>query len=171
MASLIHLVCLNMVLHLCYLKSLALVQVWLWSTRSISLSFGDVLALIKHRFHAPTCRVNVWNDHVFTLSTNLAQRFYCLFDFRNIGAKLEHFKKLQGNVEFYQNKCHPRNAPDMRRPCAKATDMWAQWLADQPQFAASHEFPWRLRSPRGGGMEPKACSRWRPHPMAGWPHG
>jgi hypothetical protein len=24
---------------------------------------------------------------------------------------LEHFKKLQGNVEFYQNKCHPGNAP------------------------------------------------------------
>jgi hypothetical protein len=38
---------------------------------------------------------------------------------------LEHFKKLQGNVEFYKNKCHPRNALDMRRLCAKATDMWA----------------------------------------------
>jgi hypothetical protein len=32
---------------------------------------GDVLVLIKRRFGAPTCRVNVWNDHVFTLSTNL----------------------------------------------------------------------------------------------------
>jgi hypothetical protein len=30
-----------------------------------------VLALIKRQLHAPTCRVNVWNNHVFTLSTNL----------------------------------------------------------------------------------------------------
>jgi hypothetical protein len=67
--------------------------------------------------------------------------------------------KLQGNVEFYQNKCHPRkgneelyqnkchprNAPDTRRLCAKATDMWAQWVASRPNslvgrphFVASH---------------------------------
>jgi hypothetical protein len=32
---------------------------------------GDVLVLIKFRFHATTCRVNVWNNHVFTLSPNL----------------------------------------------------------------------------------------------------
>jgi hypothetical protein len=49
------------------------------------------------------------------LSTNLVPRFYCLFDFRNIGAKLEHFKKLLGNLEFHQNKCHPGGVPDMRR--------------------------------------------------------
>jgi hypothetical protein len=36
---------------------------------------GDVLALIKHQFHAPTCQVNVWNNHVFTLSTNLVPQF------------------------------------------------------------------------------------------------
>jgi hypothetical protein len=35
----------------------------------------DVLALIKHRFHVPTCWVNVWNNHVFTLSTTLVPRF------------------------------------------------------------------------------------------------
>jgi hypothetical protein len=26
-------------------------------------SLTQVLALIKHRFYAPTCRVNVWNNH------------------------------------------------------------------------------------------------------------
>jgi hypothetical protein len=34
-----------------------------------------MLALVKHRFHVPTCQVNVWNNHVFTLSTNLVPRF------------------------------------------------------------------------------------------------
>jgi hypothetical protein len=34
---------------------------------------------------------------------------------------LEHFKKLQGKLEFYQNKYHPRNAPDTRRQCAKTS--------------------------------------------------
>jgi hypothetical protein len=56
----------------------------------------------------------------------------CLFDFRNIGAKLEHFKKLQGNLEFYQNKCHPGGVPNMRRQCAKAADQWAQGVAGRP---------------------------------------
>jgi hypothetical protein len=40
-----------------------------------SLERCKVLALIKHRFHAPTCRVNVWNKHVFSLSTNLVPQF------------------------------------------------------------------------------------------------
>jgi hypothetical protein len=59
-------------------------------------------------------------------------------------------ERLQENVEFYQNKCHSGNAPDMRRPCAKATDVWAQWvagrpnsMASRPHFAASCVFPWR----------------------------
>jgi hypothetical protein len=34
-----------------------------------------VLALIKPQFHAPTSRVNVYNNHVFTLSTNQVPRF------------------------------------------------------------------------------------------------
>jgi hypothetical protein len=34
-----------------------------------------LLTLIKYQFNAPTCRVNVWNNHVFTLSTNLDPRF------------------------------------------------------------------------------------------------
>jgi hypothetical protein len=42
----------------CCLKSLALLQVWLCSRTSKSISLGDMLALIKHRFHVPTCRVN-----------------------------------------------------------------------------------------------------------------
>jgi hypothetical protein len=53
------LVSLRMSLHLCCLESLALLQVWLCSRTSKSLSLGDVLALMKHQFHAPTCRVNV----------------------------------------------------------------------------------------------------------------
>jgi hypothetical protein len=43
--------------------------------RRIQDNLKVVLALIKHRFHTPTCRVNVWNNHVFTLSTNLVPRF------------------------------------------------------------------------------------------------
>jgi hypothetical protein len=84
MITLIHSVSLNMGLHLCCLEFLALLQVWLCSRTSKSLSLGDVLVLIKHQFHAATCRVNVWNNHVYTLSTNLVPRFYCLFDFRSI---------------------------------------------------------------------------------------
>jgi hypothetical protein len=79
------------------------------------------------------------------MSTNLVPRFKSLFDFRNIGAKLEHFKKLQGNSEFHQNRCHPRGVPDMRRQCAKAADQGAQGVAGQanplasrPHLTASH---------------------------------
>jgi hypothetical protein len=71
------------------------------------------------------------------MSSNLVPRFYCLFDFRNIGTKLENFKKLQGNLEFHQNKCHPRDVPDMRRRCAKAADQWAKGAASRPLIAAS----------------------------------
>jgi hypothetical protein len=42
---------------------------------------------------------------------------------------LEHFKKLQGNLKFHQNKCHPGDVPDMRRQCAKVADQWAQGVA------------------------------------------
>jgi hypothetical protein len=45
---------------------------------------------------------------------------------------LEHFKKLQENLQFHQNKCHPRDVTDMRRECAKAVDQWAQGVADRP---------------------------------------
>jgi hypothetical protein len=74
MAALIHLVCLSMGLHLCYLESLALLQVRLCSRTGKCSSLGDVLALIKRQFHAPTCRVNVKNNHGFILSTNLVSR-------------------------------------------------------------------------------------------------
>jgi hypothetical protein len=35
------------------------------------LFMGELLALIKCQFHVPTYQVNVWNNDVFTLSTNL----------------------------------------------------------------------------------------------------
>jgi hypothetical protein len=35
----------------------------------------SLLALIKRQFHAPTYQVNVWNNHVFALSTNLVLWF------------------------------------------------------------------------------------------------
>jgi hypothetical protein len=47
---------------------------------------------------------------------------------------LKHFKKLQENLEFHQNKCHPRDVPDTRRQCAKATDQWARGVAGRPGF-------------------------------------
>jgi hypothetical protein len=59
MATLIHLVSLSMGLHLCRLESLALLQVWPYSRMGKSLSLGDVLKLIKHRFYVPTCRVDI----------------------------------------------------------------------------------------------------------------
>jgi hypothetical protein len=42
---------------------------------------------------------------------------------------LEHFYKLQGNLEFHQNKCHLEAVPNTRRQCAKATDQWTQGVA------------------------------------------
>jgi hypothetical protein len=58
---------------------------------------------------------------------------------------LEHFKKLQENLEFHQNKCHLGGVPNMSRQCAKAADQWAQGVAGkpnplggQPHLAASH---------------------------------
>jgi hypothetical protein len=45
---------------------------------------------------------------------------------------LEHFKKLQENLEFHQNKCHPGDVPDTRRQCAKVTNQWTQGVADCP---------------------------------------
>jgi hypothetical protein len=77
---------------------------------------------------------------------------------------LEHFKKLQGNVEFHQNKCHPGNAPDMRRPCAKDTDVWAQWMAGLGQN------PWSvgptLQPPMSflGGDALQEAVEWNPRP-------
>jgi hypothetical protein len=38
---------------------------------------------------------------------------------------LEHFKKTQGNLEFHQNKFHPRDVRDTRRQCAKVPNQWA----------------------------------------------
>jgi hypothetical protein len=45
---------------------------------------------------------------------------------------LEHFKKLQENLEFHQNKCHPGGVPDMRRQWVKAANQWALGVADHP---------------------------------------
>jgi hypothetical protein len=59
MTTLICLASLNRGLHLYCLKFLTLVHVWLYLRASKSLSLGDVLALIKYRFHVPTYRVNV----------------------------------------------------------------------------------------------------------------
>jgi hypothetical protein len=59
MTTLIHKVRQSMGLCLCCLESLTLLQVWLYSRASKSLSLWDVLALIKHRFQASAYRVNV----------------------------------------------------------------------------------------------------------------
>jgi hypothetical protein len=89
-----------------------------------------------------------------------------------------HFKKLQGNLEFHQNKCHPRNVPDTRRQCAKATDQWAQAVASQPNppgrsahFVASRRSASWWIFPRGGNRESKAENRWRSDPVAARPRG
>jgi hypothetical protein len=50
MAALTHLVSLSMGLHLCYLKILALLQVWLCSRMSKISSLEDLLALINTNF-------------------------------------------------------------------------------------------------------------------------
>jgi hypothetical protein len=36
---------------------------------------GGLVVLIKYRFQAPTCEVNIWNNHVFTSSTKLLPLF------------------------------------------------------------------------------------------------
>jgi hypothetical protein len=45
---------------------------------------------------------------------------------------LEHLKKLQGNLEFQQNKCHPGDVPDTRRHCANTVVQWALGVAGRP---------------------------------------
>jgi hypothetical protein len=52
---------------------------------------------------------------------------------------LKHFKKLQGNLEFHQNKTHPGGVPDMRRQCEKAADQW--WLYGDTLQEAIEENP------------------------------
>jgi hypothetical protein len=89
----------------------------------------------------------------------------------NIGSKLEHFKKLQEKLEFHQNKCHPRNAPDMRRNCAKAIDQWAQGVAGRPHFLASHGLASRACSLGGSNKESEARSWWKLDLVAARPHG
>jgi hypothetical protein len=91
MTTMIRLLSLSMGLHLCCLESLALLQVWLCLRTSKSLSLGDVLVPITRWFHAPTCRVNVWNNHVFTFSTNLVPWFVYIW-----------FQKLRYQIGAFQ---------------------------------------------------------------------
>jgi hypothetical protein len=70
-----------------------------------------------------------------------------------------HFKKLQAKLEFHQNKCHPRNRPDMRRQCPMATDQWAQGEFDRPHFVAPRELTSRANSLEGANKDSKAVSR------------
>jgi hypothetical protein len=76
------------------------------------------------------------------------------------------------------NISHPRNAPDTRRQCAKATIKWAQRaagrpnsLAGQPNFVASHGLASWARFPGSGNKESKARSQWKPDSVAAQPHG
>jgi hypothetical protein len=48
--------------------------------------------------------------------------------------KLEHFKKLQGNLEFHQNKCHPRDVHDMRRHVQRPLTSGPRGVAGRPCF-------------------------------------
>jgi hypothetical protein len=69
---------------------------------------------------------------------------------------LEHFKKLHGNSEFYQNECHPRNTQDTKRLCAKATDVLdGKTLQPAVSFlggdALQEVVEWNLRPGVGGG--------------------
>jgi hypothetical protein len=57
---------------MCTLAPGPLWHITIWQAYDIN---GFMLALIKCRFHAPTCQVNAWNNHVLTLSTNLVPRF------------------------------------------------------------------------------------------------
>jgi hypothetical protein len=81
---------------------------------------------------------------------------------------LECFKKLQENVDFYQNKCHPRNAPDTRRLCAKATDMWAQWVAGQTLWLACPTLQPHVSFLGGDTLQEEVG--WNPRPAVGGGH-
>jgi hypothetical protein len=78
-------------------------------------------------------------------------------------------------MEFYQNKCHLGNAPDTRRPCVKATDVWAQWVADRPNSLAGRP---HLQLPMSflGGDALQEAVEGNPRPGVGggsapWPAG
>jgi hypothetical protein len=82
---------------------------------------------------------------------------------------LEHFKILQGKLEFHQNKCHSGNAPNTGRQCVKANDQWAQGVAGWPHFAASRRLASRVRSQGGGNKESKVESQWKLNSVAAQP--
>jgi hypothetical protein len=178
MSTLIHSVSLSMGLHMCCLEFLAFFQVWLCSRMSKSLSLGDALALIKHRFYVLICQVNVWNNHVYTLSTNLVPQLYCLFDFRNIGAKLEHFKKSQGNWKFHQNKCHPgmyvTRGDRVQRSLTSGPRGWPAnqipWPADQLLSGIRPKLLGCVSTREGKGYD-HGESWWRPNSLVSRPCG
>jgi hypothetical protein len=173
MATLIRLVSLSMGLHLCCLKSLALLQVWLCSRMSKNLSLRDVLALIKRQFQAPTCWVNVCNNHVFT--------------------KLEHFKGWQSQVDQIPKSSSPRGyiwhvdqvdqtpgrvGPGVGQPNSLVGQPWFEVVQPEPWLPRVYmrrrsPSRWRLLHPAGQprgladrpppGAKPTSPSQWWPH--------
>jgi hypothetical protein len=79
---------------------------------------------------------------------------------------LEHFKKLQGKLEFHQNKCHLTQGGSVQRPLTSGP---RGWLADRPHFVASRGLASQARSPRGGNKESKVESQWKPDLVAARP--
>jgi hypothetical protein len=92
MATLIQLVSLSMRLHFCCLGSLTLLQV------RLCFMFGRCVGTHKTSILCTNMSSICIRWLCFTLSTNLVPWFYCLFDFRNLGTKLEHFNGLQSDV-------------------------------------------------------------------------
>jgi hypothetical protein len=82
---------------------------------------------------------------------------------------LEHFKKLQGNVEFYQNKCHPGNAltqgGHVQRPLMCGP---SGWPAGQTPLPADPT----LQHPMSflGGDALQGTVEWDPRPRVGGGH-
>jgi hypothetical protein len=137
-----------------------------------------MLALIKRRFHAPTYRVNVWNNHVFALFTNLVSRFYCLFEFRNIGAKLyisRNYKNIWNSTKDSVTTgmfvtCRPCGAePQVKGaqgPAGRPNPM-----ACRPHFESVHAETWRLHSHVSSQEYPMPESRWKLGGVDGQPRG
>jgi hypothetical protein len=74
--------------------------------------------------------------------------------------------------------CHHKNAPNIRRQCAKAIDQWAQGvanrpnsLAGRPHYAASHRFASRACSLGSSNKESEAWSQWKLDLVVGQPRG
>jgi hypothetical protein len=91
---------------------------------------------------------------------------------------LEHYKKLQEHLEYYQNSVttgmFATHRPRGAKPQVKGAQGLAcrpKPLADRPHFALVQAETWWLGSHVSSQEYPMPESQWKPGGVAGWPRG